>query len=468
MTPAANPGRIAAALTPRALGGYYAVLGLIAVTMMTFLMPPFLNPDETTHFLRADQVSRLTLVGERLGPRDAGGVVDQGILAAMIPWLPVLQDVHVKADPEMIRRSAAVRWTTATEHAGFPNTAVYPPLLYAPSAIMIRIGRAADLSVVNTLYLARLTNGLLGVTICAIAIAIAGPASPWILITLSLPLMFAQMASPSQDGLMLPLAALMAALLHRTMRTTGTMTPTGFALTWSCLTAIAAARPTYLLLAPLLLLPSRPGRWIRGCSVLALVLITLAWVAVANEHAVVNFRLDVPPGRLPDAAAQLRECLESPLHFARVLVRTFRISAGNLLGKQVIGVLGHLNVILPTWFYISTWLVLLWAACLSLEATAGPRQRYMTALIVELCVLLSAISIFFIQYLVWTPVGKDFIDGVQGRYFLPLLMLAIGIIPLRGRPITPTLRLAALTPILIAPPVTVIVTAQAVLTRYYN
>jgi len=37
------------------------------------------------------------------------------------------------------------------------------------------------------------------------------------------------------------------------------------------------------------------------------------------------------------------------------------------------------------------------------------------------CVLLASISlIYLLTYLAWTPVGKEAVEGIQGRYFIPI------------------------------------------------
>jgi len=55
-------------------------------------------------------------------------------------------------------------------------------------------------------------------------------------------------------------------------------------------------------------------------------------------------------------------------------------------------------------------------------------------LIALLAVVATVFAIFDLEYLSWTLVGKDAIDGVQGRYALPLLaLLAISLPVIRFR-----------------------------------
>ena len=44
-------------------------------------------------------------------------------------------------------------------------------------------------------------------------------------------------------------------------------------------------------------------------------------------------------------------------------------------------------------------------------------------------ILGSAELIFLSLYVTWTPVGMDRIDGVQGRYFIPLLPMLLFVLP---------------------------------------
>jgi len=88
--------------------------------------------------------------------------------------------------------------------------------------------------------------------------------------------------------------------------------------------------------------------------------------------------------------------------------------------RQMIGVLGWLTIVLPSWMY-SLWTGVLALVALALLVEAGPEPRPKLAVAGLLGVGLSAWAIMLAQYLGWTEVGATLIDGVQGRYFLPLL-----------------------------------------------
>jgi uncharacterized membrane protein len=61
----------------------------------------------------------------------------------------------------------------------------------------------------------------------------------------------------------------------------------------------------------------------------------------------------------------------------------------------------------------------------------GVRVR---AIVMAGCVIMiSALAIYTSMYVIWTPVGAPIIDGVQGRYFLPLLLVLAAAPILYGR-----------------------------------
>ena len=79
-----------------------------------------------------------------------------------------------------------------------------------------------------------------------------------------------------------------------------------------------------------------------------------------------------------------------------------------------------MNVKLPTPLIVAEWLLLLWVGL-----SCGVRWNLSARLT---AIAASAITIFGIslaQYLVWSIICGDTIEGIQGRYFLPILPLLL-------------------------------------------
>lgn len=398
---------------PAVLAALFAVFGLIGVAAIALRMPPFQNPDETDHFMRAYQVSRLVPIGHRLGPSLAGGAIDTGLIQAI--------------EPGRVAASPAV-WTGEEDEEAFPNTAVYPPLLYLPGAAAIGIGKLAHLRVVATLILARLLTGGVAIVIGAFAIAASGSAAPWLFSVLCLPGSLAQIASPSQDSLMFVLAALAAALIAKALRQG---IPPSRRVFWGAVAAlavIAQARPPYAALALLLLLLPRTGLCRRLAGLAVVVVACLGWAAYAASHAFVNFSLDLPPGMAPDALAQLDLLAREPSRVLAVLWHTARPMASTYwLG--LLGRLGPEEIWLPRAWYEAASVVVVLAALLCLRGD-GPAPDLGRALTVLAVLGFGVFGILGLQYIAHTPIGAYSVAGVQGRYFLPLLLFLPAALPL--------------------------------------
>jgi hypothetical protein len=112
-------------------------------------------------------------------------------------------------------------------------------------------------------------------------------------------------------------------------------------------------------------------------------------------------------------------------------------TTGILLPREMVGVLGWLTIDLPDALY-RFWYAAIGLAFVADAARAGSGPSgWRDALLAILMVAVAAWGIALIEYLTWTNVGGDHIEGVQGRYLLPLIpFLAIAIpgLPIpRGR-----------------------------------
>src|SRR5258708_19390185 len=136
----------------------YALPLAVALALIT---PPFQNPDEDGHFLRAVQIAGGELVGRRLESGGSGGRVDPAARLAGARFKPLAGHPERRLDPAMTADTAGLRWGAAPEDTAFSNTVLWSPALYFPAAAAVLVGRAADLPVVTTLLLSRVVNAAL-------------------------------------------------------------------------------------------------------------------------------------------------------------------------------------------------------------------------------------------------------------------------------------------------------------------
>ena len=122
-------------------------------------------------------------------------------------------------------------------------------------------------------------------------------------------------------------------------------------------------------------------------------------------------------------AAQLRVLLADPLRFLTIPANSL-LHQGYVF-REMVGVLGWLNLLVPQPLAV-LWVVALGTAFLGpavLRRTRPDRHAVASGLVVMLGITGSVELIYLSQYLSFTEVGARLAEGVQGRYFLPLLPL---------------------------------------------
>ncbi|MGH9581562.1 MAG: DUF2142 domain-containing protein, partial [Bryobacteraceae bacterium] len=216
------------------------------------------------------------------------------------------------------------------------------------------------------------------------------------------------------------------------------------------LATVIAVKLPYFPLALLLLVPCLDGnglykeRLLAGLRVALLVVAPgIVWLALAMHFAAIPFPLfpAYHPGYLwpgshdavfdaPNSAQQIKVFLHRPLYPVVLPVKaigTFWLA----LRDQMIGRFGWLEFGIPAQMY-PFWVFAVACAIISgfFERSTHPRGPPPMAVILGLVAVAAALcAIFDAAYLAWAPIGVPLIDGVQGRYLLPLLAAFAAFIP---------------------------------------
>lgn len=383
-----------------------AILG-VAYALVT---PPFEVPDEVFHFWRPLVIAGGQLLPQRRGAPDAGTIPlgAQNLVYVMS---------QTSADGHYTRDQMRVAWQSPPELerpkvVRFPSW--YTPVAYAPQAVAALAMRLLALRPLATFYLGRLLNLAAALLLIALAMRAAPDLAGAIAAVALLPMTLAQLASWSPDALTIALAALLTALLlaDRHPRAAAVV---AFAL--------ALCKPAYFLIS---LLALRRRRW-------AVVAASAAGTVLAFGYARLggyNQRMNDPV----DAGTQLRCLLADPRRFVRAVAHDVP-RHGRMYVEQLVGRFGTVaQVGLP----LAVVLVEL-ALLVAVGLAARNRLRAASAAIV----IASAAGIFLSQFLIWSVACGDVVEGVQGRYFLPLLPLALAALALPRAPRVPAAAIVA-------------------------
>lgn len=439
---AARPAR-----TRRADGCTFAfvVLTLVSGVVLAVLTPPFWGQDETGHVARAYAVASGHLLPQRIPAAD-GGVDYGGEVPVTVQELadfaqadfvpPVPPPPHV-ADRAEYRRLADRPLDAPLVDRSHPNTAGYSPLPYLPAAVGLWLAQAGGTSVGTAVLLMRLADLLTWTAIAGAALrALRRYEVKWVVFVLALlPMTVFEAATVTADTLTNALAVLLGALVVKAVFLRQDL---GRLETWALLATavlLPLAKPGYVLLTPLLLVvhPARLSlpRWRRPTAVGCVALGALAFVAWSAASAGVRAALyrmrpgiDIAPDR------QVHHVVTHLPQFLRAVLSSV-VRQHDQYVSQLFGHLGATYVPVPVTVVLGLTVALLLAggAAERLSATRG--QVATTAALV----VLDAASILAVEYLVWSPVGAPEVEGMQGRYLVPLVVLAaavvLRVVPLR-------------------------------------
>ncbi|PCD80442.1 DUF2142 domain-containing protein [Acetobacter orleanensis] len=385
------------------------------------LTPPFQVADEPNHFMRAMQIANGGLVGIRRSPLESGGMLPQSVPIVTASFDKLKSAPQEKVTPNMITQAMTVPWSSETVFVGF-STVLYPPSSYLGAASGILWGRFLHSSILGTFYLARVGNLLANVAISALALFLIPEISIFMLSILLLPMNISLMASCSQDGMMLALTSLGIGCFLRCLLTMPSwkqfLLASGAGIAFGC---VAAAKTPYLMMVftPVLLVNRQNIRLIitSCCSGLSVFSI---WIFFGLRPVMTKL---APPG--VSAAQQVVFGLHHPGQFLWAVCNTLKINWQGFI-TQIIGVLGWLDTpfTLMTYIISYTFLIITFSTSFLYFCRFKIREEYFLRLTGFLLITtISLFCIFAALYATWTPVGKDIVEGVQGRYFLPILML---------------------------------------------
>ncbi|MDR5831968.1 DUF2142 domain-containing protein [Caballeronia sp. LP006] len=411
------------------MGLLYLIYALMMGAFLLYTTPPLQTPDAIAHFFRAIQVADGHVFAEKFDGT-AGGKIDVAAVKLAVLYNPMAFHPAVKETATLRAQSALLRWGEPRVKTPFPNTSMYPAFSYLPQVLAIGVGRAVGASVRDTYVLTCAFGLLFSVAITALAIGLARRTSLILFAVALLPTTLMIDSSVSQEVTVLPVCILIVAIIDRFITDQRPMTGRWMALLVAMYVITASARPPYAGLILLWFHPevvvSRDQRYGAGRRLtLAAISAMLSVISIVTfgHFGLVEFG---PPH---STKGQLLHVLQHPGFLLQVAFNTLSVQ-GPFYVHSFIGALGWLDTYFDGAFYLAVLLMLLLAIVASCLYAYPKAQRTPAGDLVTVAAgSSSTLLIFASLYLAWSPVGGSVVEGVQGRYFLPLVGLIALIVP---------------------------------------
>lgn len=429
---------------------------LIAIPIGVFFVlaiPPTQGIDESAHFIRAwlvsggDVVARTEIDGNT-GVRHAGGDID----ACVIDYVSKFQIRAAEPDDFEPHDYWFDTPPCSPQERGWviaDAASNYTPLSYAPQVVVLSATRAVGLPVPVSFFGGRLAGlaGFIAVVWWAIRLAPGGKSVLMVVALLPTTLMSA--ATYNADGVADALAIL-AVALTASIALSSELNRRHLALLAAALVVLGMIKQPYLVFA---LLPFLIPNHLFGRTSVAVVaklaigalvgVASLAWLAVGTPEVEPEvFRAGV------DHGAQLKFIVQHPFDFLATVARTIAAAGPQSYTlRGIVGSFGMGRYVGRANDVVAPMISVVFATALLAVAfgrDAGERledqslARRLVASVGPLVVTIAGIlAVYASMYLIWAPVGADYVTDVQGRYFIPVLAVPVLSLVLRRRPVLP-------------------------------
>lgn len=408
----------------------FVIIALAAGIAFIKLTPPLWGIDELTHFARVYQLSQGKLKEDYIHGQYGGSLPVNIIKLNSTVYRDLIDNTtspntHGQIDDTKIYSDIESQKPSAQKNTYlFPGSGIYSPIAYAAPALGSFSARILNLNIGGFIFMARLYTLLLYIFLVTLSLRLLNDSkAKWLVFTVALmPMSLYQASIVNVDSLAIGLSILLFALIYRAWVAGNDVTKKQFLLIFAIAGLISLAKPNYWLLAmPALLVGTRKTeRLFTFPAKLILAAITaipfLLWNLSVSEVAKAGLSMQVNNSYKVESVKQLVYVLTHPIHFIGSILSG---EIHNSWFNQMVGFLGWNYVALPAFLICFIFMTVFAAAIYKDELNRKLNRGVPLAILIA--GLLTSLSIFTIFYLSYTPLKSSVINGVQGRYFIPVL-----------------------------------------------
>ena len=380
----------------------------LGITML--LSIPLGNvPDESAHFSRAYEVSEFNLTS----------IVDSKnkVIGRKLPKeieITMNVDNSYKEINDGIKKNSGER-----EFIAFSNTALYSFVNYIPQATGIIIGKLIGASIVVQGYLGRLVNFIVWLLLIYLSIKIIPFGKEIIAFISLLPITLQEAVSLSADPIIYSVSIFFISYVLNLIYSKNSVEKKDYVVISLLCLMISLCKIVYLPLCLFIMLIPKDKfkntkiKWIFITSLAAIiVLINLYWLNIASGYlSVLTNNPDIQKNYL----------LHNPLMIFVLIAKTIMYESDSILSGMFGKYLESFSIIVPFVFVFINMMIfgIICYEKYNNKDTVKKEFKYLTSFILLSIFILIHLSL----YIQWTEPYYPYILGIQGRYYLPTLLL---------------------------------------------
>ena len=390
----------------------FLILASIYCVMGLFIIPPFAINDENFHFYKSYAIANKQIENPAYIPKS---VVE---FTETIGFSEYINE-HGKIDMSNMKEASKIKLSKQdTEKVDSLVVAIYNPIAYIPQVIGILVGSFFNLPILYLFYLGRIVIFIIWLTIMYIAIKNAPDKIKDIFLIVGLFPSSVQESFPySTDVLINSLSFLYLSYLFNLYLDKYEKFNWKYGLVFFLGVFMpTTAKITYFLFILLIFIipfSKFENRKIFFLTTSFIFLTTLFTSIVWSK---------VSPSYIHDTSGNLIYLKSNLIDFFRIFLLTTREYIVSYAENSV-GILGWHDTKLP---FIITYGYMVLLGLHIFSKNIIERKDYKFWIIILFVLIGTYGGISTALYIAWTPIGSKYIQGIQGRYFLPLIpILAI-------------------------------------------
>lgn len=402
----------------------FLFLGIFFGVMIMIFTPPFLYPDENAHFYRTLGIIDGQIVVQKPDEEHSGSFLPKSVheLEKATKFYDFLTDrdcLKEKISFKDISEASSYTKNGEKIFINHINTALYSPVAYLPQLAGMAFAGMFTPSLLHIMFGGKIFNFLFYLILGFFAIR-SLPFLKWIgVLILLAPINLSLAGALSTDPVLLSSSMLFfAKILQYSVREDSKVGWKQVVLLAVLAFLIGQVKQNFLIVFFVFLIPKKKfcGGYFgkMAAVVVPSVVLSLVWGKIASDVLV--------PGNGAQPVEQVVYILNHPIEYLQTFFRTSRIFSRML--REMVGVLGCLNIRLDWWAYGLYYIFFVLNVIFAGEL--GGKIREMFSLKQRLFVLFLSLLIIFVistnMYIVWSHVGAELIDGIQGRYFASVLL----------------------------------------------
>lgn len=409
----------------------FFTLALVWGLLYMFVFPPLSVPDETNHYAKAYYFSNVLLSPSENVEQPDG----------MFPQMR-LTDAEVmkyKTRPGIEEYVTLFSGSPAFVSGEAQNTFVSDPQAealggvfwaYLPQTVAIIIGRLIHLGGLWTFYLARLFNFAAYMALLWFALKWIPFGKNTLGVIALLPMTLHLVASLSYDAVLLGLAFFFTAKVLQLAYQADHVTRKDMVILTVSMSLLAPIKLIYVLMAFMcFLIPQakfKNRKSFLTCAAVMAGVVCLVFLLVNIPRLIPYFEESNLELEYADGAEcyTLAELIKNPIRTAFILLNTIRVYGSSHLTRMFGEMLGWLEIPVPLMVIIPFILILALTVAVAPNEPAvriEKRNRVISILVIAGVIFFAIFSMLA----AWTPTGCSVAEGVQGRYYLPILPLAV-------------------------------------------